>query len=98
MKSASENRFYMVRLNPSLQGCECQDYLHQYQALGKGHCKHLQAVVNYLGYSSLEASVLGAQAEAAKSIQPDRDWPTVKPHIAVSDIKPNGKYSHISII
>lgn len=45
---------YRVKLDLKGASCECQDYQNQTEAFnGQGCCKHIYAVLNHLGHSSL---------------------------------------------
>ncbi|MGF1499585.1 MAG: SWIM zinc finger family protein [Elainellaceae cyanobacterium] len=54
------NHAYEVICLPDRIECTCHDYQFQVQSLGRGCCKHGYAVLNYLGYPSLQ-SYLEAQ-------------------------------------
>ena len=45
---------YKVQIKPDSIYCECADYHKQIEALGRGCCKHSYALLNELGYNSLE--------------------------------------------
>ena len=45
---------YSLKLYPDSVHCQCADYQKQIEAIGKGCCKHSYALLNQLGYNSLE--------------------------------------------
>ena len=49
---AGHNTHHVVA-TPTAMVCDCEDYLNQVGAWGKGCCKHGYAVLGHLGYGSL---------------------------------------------
>ncbi len=59
VRNETKNTAYDVLIIDRHITCGCEDYNTQFEAMGKGVCKHGYAVLNHLGYDFLQAYING---------------------------------------
>lgn len=57
VRNETKNSVYQVQTFAGGLNCQCEDFQNQAQFLGKACCKHGYAVLNFLGFDSLNAFI-----------------------------------------